>query len=111
MLWIKLIIYLICNGKIGIATTFFSFNDPWNFNPMLACYNRELNDTIDILVAHKSYGCRERVFVYNLRTKLSAVAVVGDRGPVHALVDLSQKMAKMIKSNGMEMVILVPLGP
>lgn len=98
---IKLVFY----SKVGIATTFSAANDPWNPVAFLACYRRDMTDK-DMVVAHPTLPCKSKVLIYNIRTKLWTVARIGDRGPRKALVDLNLPVAKAIKSNGFDKVIL-----
>jgi hypothetical protein len=100
---------LLIAGHVGLATTFKPVDDPWNPDPHLACYGRDLRST-DMVVAHPSLPCRSKVFLYSTRTHRSVVAVVGDRGPRHAMVDLAPATARALRSNGYETVFMVPVG-
>lgn len=98
--------------RFGNATTFRAV-DRGNPNPHLACVfdrhfkHRILDDRRDVGVALPTrYACLSRVFVYNRRTHRGAVFRVLDRGPAHALVDLTPLAAKAIGSNGNEQVVL-----
>lgn len=106
-LLIKTIVCLF-NMQIGIATIFWTKTDPYNPVAWGACLKRDLVET-DHVVAHPTLPCKSRVFIYNIRTGLSTVAIVGDRGPKNALVDLHIPVAKAIKLNGYEKVIFIPL--
>ena len=92
--------------QVGKATTFWAHGDAQNPDPHLACLHRDLKDS-DLVVAHKTLPCGSSVVVYNLRTNLATRAIVGDRGPRHAMVDLSRAVAKAIGSNGKETVVLI----
>lgn len=105
---LKLISMLLLNGQFGIATTFYAEEDPWNPDSHLACYGRDMDDS-DNVVAHPTLPCRSQVMIYNIRTKLSTISYVGDRGPKRAIIDLSPSVAKRIKSNGYERVVIFPL--
>lgn len=98
---------------LGFATTF-SRHDRTNPNPNLACiYDRHykhktLDDRNDIGVALPvRYACLSHVFIWNRRTHLGAVFRVIDRGPAHALVDLTPLAAKKIGANGKEPVVMI----
>ena len=101
--------YLATHANIGIATTFSAQNDPQNPDPHLACLHRDLDDSKDLVVAHKTLPCKSRVWIYNPRTKRSVVAIVGDRGPRRAALDMSVATTKAIKANGFETVLFVPI--
>lgn len=99
----------LATGQVGVATTFWSIDDPYNPDSGMACYRgKKLVDSAR-LVAHPTLPCKSRVFLYNLRTRKSTVAIVADRGPKRALVDLSRGAAKAIGSNGMEQVLMFSL--
>ncbi len=100
---------LLLTGTIGIATNFSHQNDPYNPDPFMACYRRDLTQN-DMIVAHKTLKCRSKVFIYNFRTKRGVVATVGDRGPRRAHVDLAPAVSKKLRANGMEVVYLLPIG-
>lgn len=100
---------LLTHFHFGIATTFKPVDDPWNPDPHLACYGRDLRNS-DVVVAHPTLPCRSRVFLYNARTHRSVVARVGDRGPRHAMVDLAPATARALRANGYEQVVMVPVG-
>ncbi len=93
----------------GIATTFSSQNDPWNPNPLLYCTNKTLKD-LDLVVAHPHLPCGSKVLIWSPRTNLSVVATVADRGPRHAMLDMSEATTKKLRANGWEYVILIPEG-
>lgn len=101
-------VYIFMNLSVGNATVFYS-NDLSNPNPNLACYNRDLDDEKDLMVAHKTLPCKSKVLLVNLRNGKSVVARIGDRGPARSLVDLTALTAKILKHNGKEPVILLPL--
>lgn len=110
------VIGLLASARIGVATTFGSpAHDPWNPRPLLACRlagehrRRDLDERRDFVVAHPTLPCRSRVLLLNLRTGRAAVAVVGDRGPRAALVDLAPRVARALHANGFERVVLIPL--
>lgn len=99
---------LLLHAHVGTATTFWSQGDPANPNPLNYCSNRPLRDQ-DLVVAHPTLPCRSKVLLYNIRTRLWAVATVMDRGPRHALIDISKGVEKLIKSNGYEKVIMMAI--
>jgi hypothetical protein len=96
--------------RVGLATNFAAVGDPWNPNPWAACLHRNLRDASDVVVAHPTLPCRSRVLVVNLRTMRAVVALVGDRGPRRALVDLAPATARRLRANGWERVVFVALG-
>ena len=99
---------LLTTSSVGIATTFTSENDPGNPDPRLYCTGKVLRDR-DKVVAHPTLECGSKVFLYAPRTGRSVVATVADRGPRHALVDLSLGTARALRANGWEKVIMLPL--
>lgn len=100
-----LLFALYMNAHIGIATNFAPVDDPQNPDPYAACLHRDLRDT-DMVVAHPSYPCQAKVWIYSLRTHRSVVARIGDRGPRHAMVDLAPATTKALRANGEEPVIM-----
>ena len=94
--------------QAGTGTVFSRF-DVANPDPRLACAPSRVIDDRSFVVAHPSLPCRSRVWLYNPRTGRATVGVVMDRGPVHALVDMSPATAHALRHNGMERVIIVPL--
>src|SRR5258708_4689704 len=106
---ITLFIFLWQHAHIGVATIF-SADDQYNPDPRLGCNGQMMDDTAYV-VAHPSYPCKTKLAIYNLRNDKYTIAIVMDRGPRHALIDLSPAVANKIKANGMEMVIILPVGP
>lgn len=94
---------MILHLHVGIATTF-SGNDPSNPDPRLYCTNRIIDDKA-LIVAHPKFPCGSKVLIYSLRTKLTVVARVLDRGPRHASIDMSIGTTRAIRGNGMEPVV------
>lgn len=105
---IQVLLSLLLNFKIGMATQF-SSNDKWNPDPFLACLRRPLRDTTDLVVAHRKLPCKSRLIIVNPRTGKSVIAIVGDRGPRRASIDLSPAVAKKLEFNGKEHVLFAPL--
>jgi rare lipoprotein A (peptidoglycan hydrolase) len=106
---VALLLSLVSTGQLGMGTVFGSSRwDKANPHSGMACNHREIDDR-SLVVAHNTLPCRSRVWVYNPRTGRSAIALVMDRGPRHAMVDLSKAVAKKLRHNGMESVLLVPL--
>lgn len=98
------------SGQIELGTIFGSSQwDAHNPHSRLACYHREIDDKRDVMVAHRQLPCRTKVLVYNPRTGRAAVARVGDRGPRRAGIDLSVALARRLKHNGYEPVLVMPL--
>ncbi len=107
-----LLLSLAGSGQWGIGTIFGSSRwDSSNPHSRLACVHREIDDARDLVVAHNTLPCLSRVWIFNPRTGHSALARVGDRGPRHALVDLSRAVARRLHHNGFEPVLMVPLPP
>ncbi len=96
-------------SRVGLATNFQPHDDPWNPVAYAACLHRDLRDS-DLVVAHPTLPCGSKVFLYIARTGRSVVARVGDRGPRHALVDLAPATTRALRANGMESVLLIPVG-
>lgn len=92
----------------GIATNFQPVDDPWNPDAHAACLHRDLRDT-DVVVAHPTLPCGSKVFLYAPRTHRSVVARIGDRGPRHAMVDLAPATTRLLRANGWEPVLMVPV--
>jgi hypothetical protein len=103
-----LIAQLLTRGRVGIATTFASTNDPGNPNPLCYCTNKVLRDH-DLVVAHPILPCGSLVLLYAPRTKKSVVARVLDRGPRRAMIDLSHGTARALGANGYETIVMMPL--
>ena len=100
---LALILYI----KVGLATEFArAEHDLSNPSSHLACLGRELNEKRDVVIAHQTLPCGQRVNVCVPRTGKCVVAVVGDRGPVHALVDLAPATARRLGFNGYETVVI-----
>ena len=100
---------LLASGHVGTSTIFGESRwDRSNPHSRLACYHRDISDQ-DLIIAHNTLPCGTRVWLFNPRTGLSAVAVVGDRGPRHAYADLSREVAKRLHHNGKEPILLVVL--
>jgi len=107
---VLLLLQLASSGQVGLGTIFGSSRwDAANPHSSLACTHREIDDRKDMVVAHNTLPCHTRVWMFNPRTGRSAVARVADRGPRHALVDMSRAVARRLKHNGREPVLLVPL--
>lgn len=101
---------LLATGRVELGTVFGSSSwDPANPHSRLACYHREINDKTDFVVAHNVLPCRARLWIFNPRTGRSVIATVGDRGPRHADIDLSKQVAKRLKHNGHEHVLVMQL--
>ena len=103
-LW-HIAVSLFFSAHVGLATNFSPTGDPQNPNPYAACLHRDLRDT-DLVIAHPTFPCQAKVWIYNLRTHKSTVARVGDRGPRHAMVDLAPATTRALRANGMEPVII-----
>jgi rare lipoprotein A (peptidoglycan hydrolase) len=103
---------LLFKGQALLATVFGSSTwDAGNPNSELACYHREIDDKLDLVVAHNRLPCRLPLLLVNPRTGRSVVANVGDRGPRNADIDLSKQVAARLHHNGRERIIVVPLRP
>lgn len=97
----------LAGARIGLATNFQAEGDPSNPIPYAACLHRDLRNE-DLVIAHRTLPCRSQVWIYNVRTKRSVWARVGDRGPRHADLDLNVAVTKALRANGWETVIMVP---
>lgn len=100
---LTLILYL----NIGLATQFARpEHDPANPSAFLACLRRDLNEKADVVIAHQTLPCGQKVVVCVVRSGKCVTAVVGDRGPVHAMVDLAPATAKLLEFSGSERVVI-----
>ncbi len=107
---VLLLLQLAGAGQLGLGTIFGSSRwDQSNPRSTLACTHREIDDRKDMVLAHNTLPCHARVWVFNPRTGRSVVARVADRGPRHALVDMSRAVARRLRHNGREPVLVVPL--
>lgn len=107
-MWLVWLLKLMSYANVGVATNFSPVDDPWNPVAYAACLHRDLRTT-DVIVAHPKLPCNSKVFLHNIRNGRSVVAIVGDRGPRHAMVDLAPATTKALHANGMEGVVMVPL--
>jgi rare lipoprotein A (peptidoglycan hydrolase) len=104
-----LLLSLLAHGHVGTGTVFgSSHRDRHNPNSRLACSHEELDESASV-VAHNTLPCRSQVLLFNPRTGRSTVATVMDRGPRHALIDMSPAVAAALSLNGKEPVLVVPL--
>ncbi len=107
-----LLLSMFASGHVGLGTVFGSSRwDRMNPHSRLACLHREINDKKDLVIAHNTLPCGQKVWVYNPRTGLSTVARVQDRGPRHAYADLSRAVARRIGHNGREPVFVMEVPP
>ena len=108
--YLAITLSILATGHLGVGTIFGSsrWDHITNPNSRLACYHREISDT-ELVIAHNTLPCGTRVWLFNPRTGAATTAVVGDRGPRHAYVDLSREAARRLDHNGREDVLLVPL--
>lgn len=110
MVNVVLLLSLLSHGQTGLGTVFgSSHRDRHNPNSHLACARRQELDERTLVVAHNTLPCRSQVWLFNPRTGRSTVARVMDRGPRHALIDMSPAVATALAHNGKEPVLLVPL--
>ncbi len=111
MLKLLALLSLLAQGQTGLGTVFgSSHRDPHNPNSHLACTHEELDEGT-LVVAHNALPCWTQVWLYNPRTGKGTVATVLDRGPRHALIDMTPAVAAAIGHNGKETVLIVPLPP
>lgn len=113
-------------GRFGLGTVFYANHDPQNVNNHLACVpikdtryrvgdrrrytHKVLDDARDYVVAlPRRYPCGLWVWIFCPRTGRATLAQVADRGPAHALVDMSKPVARALGHNGKENVFLLPL--
>ncbi len=110
--------------KPVLATQFAAKGDPWNPDPELACQpGRDLDDSRDVIVAHRTLPCGTRVRICVVRSGACVEARVADRlGPCRphrcSQLDLAPATARLLRLNrrrgwnGMEPVTIEPLsGP
>jgi rare lipoprotein A (peptidoglycan hydrolase) len=110
--YVILMLSLLATGQVGTGTVFGSSRwDPMNPHSRLACEHREIDDNQDLVIAHNTLPCGQRVWLYNPRTGRATLARVADRGPRHALADLSPVVARRLAHNGREPVLLVAVPP
>jgi len=96
----------------GIATTFnIPELDPWNVGGF-ACEGRVKLTPLQrkliasgAVVAHKTLDCGEVILVCVPRVASCALALVWDRGPRVALLDLWHDLSKLLKHNGKEPIV------
>jgi hypothetical protein len=105
---IKALVKLCLMARVGLATNFQPTGDPWNPNAYAVCLHRDLRNS-DVVVAHPTLPCGSKVFLYVPRTHKACVAAIGDRGPRHAMVDFAPATTRLLRANGWETVIMVPL--
>ena len=116
MTWVMIervlaMVAMLLGGHRALGTVFGSSRwDASNPHSRLACYHRQIDDARDALVAHNTLPCRSQLLLYNPRTHRSTLARVGDRGPLHAGIDLSKLVARRLQHNGFEDVVIIPLG-
>jgi len=101
-------------AKSGTATVFWSKGDSGNPNNHNACYRRapgvtKVLDDHQLVFAHKTLPCGSYALLYNPRTRLWVRARKVDWGPRHAMVDVSRAVARKLRLNGKEEVLLIPL--
>ncbi len=113
--WVRLLAVaaaLLPRIETGRATTF-GANDAGNPVADLACYwktparreLRKLDDAKDRVVAHRTYPCGSRVWIYNPATGRQTIAVTGDRGPLTADLDLSALVCADLGCTGNDRMI------
>lgn len=97
----------------GLGTVFGSSKwDTFNPHSELSCLHREIDDQKDVVVAlPPDVPCGSVVWIWNPRTKRSAVARKQDAGPRSALVDMSKLLAKRLRHNGHERVVMMVMPP
>ena len=95
----------------GTGTVFDSPEvDPHN-KGTLACVSHSRPDVISrrlikrgSFVAHRTMPCYQLIHVCVARNGRCSLAVVADRGPLHADIDLNKSLAKEVRHNGLETV-------
>lgn len=103
--------------ELGVAYTFSAAEGaPSNPNPNAVCLGRDLRDSTDHVVAHRTLPCKSRVLIYNLDNGRSTVATVGDRGPYgktkgryRGVVDMAPRVNRALRAKGYANVVLVGL--
>lgn len=84
--------------------------DPYNKGTLACVSHKRPNGAIKQLikngrfVAHRTLPCYQMIHVCVPRNGKCSVAVVADRGPVHADMDLYKNLADDVNHNGMEEV-------
>lgn len=104
---------MLLNVQYGIGTVF-SANDVYNPDPSLACSPGKILKDTDRVIAHRELPCFTKVVICNPRTNKCTNAIVKDRGPFGvtkgkytSIVDMTPEIARIIKHNGKEKVIIV----
>lgn len=99
--------------EAGIATRFAAHGDLGNPRPWAACLRRNMRDSRDAIVAHRTLPCLTRVIVCLPRTGRCTKSIIGERGPYGrtgrrytAMVDLSPIVSRRLGHNGREMALL-----
>lgn len=122
-----LILLALASLRSGLGTVFHANGDSGNPNPGLACVpfkdpafapgdarryrHRRLDDRMLVVALPVAYPCGALVWIYCPRTGRSAIAVVADRGPRHALIDMSRAVARRLRHNGHERVVIALIPP
>jgi hypothetical protein len=82
----------------GRATCFSAAEGaPFNPDPRLYCTGRPLDDRRDIVVAHRTLRCGTHLWIYDPESDRDVVAIVADRGPRRALVDLAPATRRALR--------------
>jgi hypothetical protein len=101
---------LLTGATPSLSTVFGSSRwDASNPRSRLACFHRDIDDRRDFVVAHNELPCGTPLLIYSPRTRRAVVARVADRGPLHADIDLSPRVAEQLRHNGREPVVVIPL--
>ncbi len=105
--------------EAGTAYQFSAQNDPQNPVANAACLKRDMVDSRDFIVAHRTLPCKSKVLIVNRDNGRHAVATVGDRGPYgknrkgkfRGVVDLSPLVDRALKAKGTANVYVVAFLP
>lgn len=112
--YIVLLSSVLANAEVGRGTVFWVNGDPGNPNPENACYRRApgipryLQDEA-MAFASRTMRCGQQALIINPRTNRSVLARRWDWGPQGGLIDLTKGVAKKLRHNGKELVVVIPL--
>lgn len=104
--------------ETGVAYRFSAKDDPGNPVAWAACLGRNMDDSRDAIIAHRTLPCGSKVLLYAPESDKWAVATVGDRGPwgrskktgrYRGVVDLSPIVDARLNTRGRGSVLIIPL--
>lgn len=116
--WIQ-ILSLITHVEVGMGYTFSAVGDPTNANPWAACLHRNMDDSRDRIIAHRTLPCGSKVIVYNLDNGRSIRTTIGERGPYgrrkvkgrpyRGAIDMSPLVNRDLRAGGEAHILLIGL--